>query len=123
MVVRRKPTPVIVNARKKVELGLLERYGQEDLGIEGISITKNEALNERDYGSLVDQNKFEAAEIESANPIRLTGDIPLFANKNSIATSQTITTTSGYNYVTFGDITIDNGVTATISSGSSFRVI
>ena len=27
-----------------------------------ISITKNEALNERDYGSLVGQNKFEAAE-------------------------------------------------------------
>lgn len=35
MVVRRSPTPVIINARKKVELGLLERYGQEDLGIEG----------------------------------------------------------------------------------------
>ena len=27
-----------------------------------ISITKNQALNERDYGSLVSQNKFEAAE-------------------------------------------------------------
>ena len=27
-----------------------------------INITKNEALNERDYGSLVSQNKFEAAE-------------------------------------------------------------
>ena len=27
-----------------------------------ISITRNEALNERDYGSLVGQNKFEAAE-------------------------------------------------------------
>ena len=27
-----------------------------------IDITKNEALNERDYGSLVSQNKFEAAE-------------------------------------------------------------
>ena len=35
MVVRRSPSPVIVNARKKVELGLLERYGREDLGIEG----------------------------------------------------------------------------------------
>lgn len=35
MVVRRSPTPIVVNARKKVELGLLERYGQEDLGIEG----------------------------------------------------------------------------------------
>lgn len=35
MVVRRTPSPVLVNARKKVELGLLERYGQEDLGIEG----------------------------------------------------------------------------------------
>ena len=35
MVVRRSPTPVVVNARKKVELGLLERYGTEDIGIEG----------------------------------------------------------------------------------------
>ena len=35
MVVRRKPSPVLVNARKKVELGLLERYGREDIGIEG----------------------------------------------------------------------------------------
>ena len=34
MVVRRSPTSVVVNARKKVELGLLERYGQEDIGIE-----------------------------------------------------------------------------------------
>jgi hypothetical protein len=35
MVVRRSPTSVVINARKKVELGLLERYGQEALGIEG----------------------------------------------------------------------------------------
>jgi hypothetical protein len=35
MVVRRRPTPVVINARKKVELGILERYGQEALGIEG----------------------------------------------------------------------------------------
>ena len=35
MVVRRAPTAVVVNARKKVELGLLERYGTEDIGIEG----------------------------------------------------------------------------------------
>ena len=35
MVVRRKPSPILVNARKKVELGLLERYGREDIGIEG----------------------------------------------------------------------------------------
>ena len=35
MVVRRQPSSVVVNARKKVELGLLERYGQEELGIEG----------------------------------------------------------------------------------------
>jgi len=32
-----------------------------DLNLD-IDITKNEALNERDYGSLVSQNKFEAAE-------------------------------------------------------------
>jgi len=35
MVVRRSPSSVIINARKKVALGLLERYGQEDIGIEG----------------------------------------------------------------------------------------
>ena len=35
MVVRRSPSPIIVNARKKVELGLLERYGQQAVGIEG----------------------------------------------------------------------------------------
>lgn len=35
MVVRRQPSSIVINARKKVELGLLERYGQEDLGIEG----------------------------------------------------------------------------------------
>lgn len=35
MVVRRSPSSVVINARKKVELGLLERYGQESLGIEG----------------------------------------------------------------------------------------
>lgn len=35
MVVRRSPTSVVINARKKVELGILERYGKEDVGIEG----------------------------------------------------------------------------------------
>lgn len=35
MVVRRSPTSIIINARKKVELGFLERYGQEAVGIEG----------------------------------------------------------------------------------------
>jgi len=35
MIVRNKPTPVIVNARKKLVLGILERCGQEGLGIVG----------------------------------------------------------------------------------------
>lgn len=35
MVVRRKPSSIVINARKKVILGILERYGQEALGIEG----------------------------------------------------------------------------------------
>jgi len=35
MVVRRRPSPVIINARKKVILGILERYSQEFVGIEG----------------------------------------------------------------------------------------
>ncbi len=35
MVVRRRVSPVVANARKKVALGILERCGQEDVGIEG----------------------------------------------------------------------------------------
>jgi len=35
MIVRHKPTPIMVNARKKLLLGILERSGQERLGIEG----------------------------------------------------------------------------------------
>lgn len=34
-IVRHKPTPILINARKKLVLGILERYGQELLGIEG----------------------------------------------------------------------------------------
>ena len=35
MIVRHKPTPTLVNSRKKLLLGILERLGQEMLGIEG----------------------------------------------------------------------------------------
>jgi hypothetical protein len=35
MIVRHKPSAVVVNARKKLTLGILERSGLEDLGIEG----------------------------------------------------------------------------------------
>ena len=35
MIVRRKPSPTVVNARKKLLLGILERHGQENLGIVG----------------------------------------------------------------------------------------
>lgn len=35
VIVRKKPTPIMVNARKKLVLGILERHGQADLGIEG----------------------------------------------------------------------------------------
>ncbi|MCH8135314.1 MAG: hypothetical protein IIB77_04965, partial [Proteobacteria bacterium] len=35
MIIRQKPSPNIVNARKKLVLGILERYGQERLGLEG----------------------------------------------------------------------------------------
>ena len=34
-VVRHRPTPTIINARKKLVLGILERAGQENLGIQG----------------------------------------------------------------------------------------
>jgi len=37
MIVRHRPTPIIVNARKKVVLGILERHGMEKLGLEGES--------------------------------------------------------------------------------------
>jgi hypothetical protein len=66
--------------------------------------------------------KFEAAEFESAKPIRLTGDFAMFANKNNLDTT-TITTESGHNYVLFGAITINSGQTVTVSNGSEFRVI
>ncbi len=33
--IRHRPTPVIVNARKKLLMGILERHGQEALGIQG----------------------------------------------------------------------------------------
>ena len=35
MIVRHNPTPTVVNSRKKLLLGILERSGQEMLGIEG----------------------------------------------------------------------------------------
>jgi len=35
MIVRRQPSAAVVNARKKLCLGILDRYGQERLGIEG----------------------------------------------------------------------------------------
>ncbi len=35
MIVRRKPSAVVVNARKKLLMAILERAGQEDLGISG----------------------------------------------------------------------------------------
>ena len=35
MIIRHKPTPIVVNARKKLLLGILERSGQENLGITG----------------------------------------------------------------------------------------
>ena len=35
MIVRKKPSPIIINSRKKLLLGVLERHGQEDVGIQG----------------------------------------------------------------------------------------
>lgn len=35
MIVRRKPSTVVINARKKLVLGILERLGEENLGLEG----------------------------------------------------------------------------------------
>jgi len=35
MIVRKKPSPVVVNARKKLLMAILERAGQEELGISG----------------------------------------------------------------------------------------
>ncbi|MCY3680270.1 MAG: hypothetical protein OXH16_02655 [Gemmatimonadetes bacterium] len=37
MIVRHKPTPTVVNSRKKLLLGILDRSGQENLGIKGNS--------------------------------------------------------------------------------------
>jgi hypothetical protein len=35
IIVRKKPSPVVTNARKKLVLGILERCGQDELGIQG----------------------------------------------------------------------------------------
>ena len=35
MIVRKRPTPTMINSRKKLLLGLLERHGQEDFGLQG----------------------------------------------------------------------------------------
>ena len=35
MIVRKKPSPIVVNARKKLLLGILERHGQPEFGIQG----------------------------------------------------------------------------------------
>ena len=67
--------------------------------------------------------KFEAAEFESALPIRLTGDGGFYANKDTVSTSQTVNTGSGFNSVVFGDLTIANGATFTIANNSNLRVI
>lgn len=40
MIVRKKPSPVVINARKKLLLGILERSGQEELGIRGTMIPR-----------------------------------------------------------------------------------
>ena len=58
-------TSNLKRAQKTLDLILNE------LGIKNISITKNEALNERDYGSLVDQNKFEAAEKHGKEQVQI----------------------------------------------------
>ena len=67
--------------------------------------------------------KFEAAEIESVNPIRLTGDGGFYSMKNSVDTSQSVNTGSGFNSVVFGDLTIANGAVFTIANNSNLRVI
>ncbi len=35
MIVRKKPSPTLINSRKKLLLGMLERHGEEDFGIKG----------------------------------------------------------------------------------------
>lgn len=67
--------------------------------------------------------KFEADEIESVNPIRLTGDGGFYSMKNSVDTSQSVNTGSGFNNVVFGDLTIANGAVFTIANNSNLRVI
>jgi len=67
--------------------------------------------------------KFEADEIESVNPIRLTGDGGFFSNKDTVSTSQTVNTGSGFNSAVFGDLTIANGAVFTIANNSNLRVI
>jgi cytoskeletal protein CcmA (bactofilin family) len=67
--------------------------------------------------------KFESDEFESALPIRLTGDGGFIANKDTVSTSQTLNTGSGFNSAIIGDLTIANGATFTIANNSDLRVI
>ncbi|WP_440913507.1 hypothetical protein [Candidatus Pelagibacter sp.] len=67
--------------------------------------------------------KFEPDEFESLLPIRLTGDGGFYANKDTVSTSQTVNTGSGFNSVVFGDLTIASGATFTIANNSNLRVI
>ena len=42
-------------------------------------------------------------------------DVPFFSSANTIAANYTLT--AGYNYLTVGPVTINNGVTVTVNDG------
>lgn len=48
-------------------------------------------------------------------------DNPFYSNANTV--SSNFTTTPGYNYMSVGPMTINTGVTVTISTGSAWSVV
>ena len=75
VIVRRRPRPAIVNARKKLILGILERSGTENLGIEGyrpdMSMFRTVLLLTGLYRSGVESRDSERVPWRYANPEEL----------------------------------------------------
>ena len=65
--------------------------------------------------------KFEAAEIESINPIRLT-DNGYYSHNNTFDTTTFTLPATSHNFL-LGDITINNGATMTLAGSGSLRII
>ena len=89
---------------------------------EDSTLTYNPSLNRLVAGTVaadVEAVNITASGDASINNVISTGGI--FLNTNAISTSKTIST--GYNGMSAGPITINSGVTVTVSSGSEWTVV